>query len=81
MTEIIRAEWCGKGLVDMLDNTFSVGDKVVKTFQSGRASSIEIRNITRIENGKLYLDGSHVAVNYPSRLLIVTKLFEDTHEW
>ena len=60
--------------VDLLGKEFAVGDNVVRSTTSGRASSIEIVEVTKIECGRVFLGGSKVPVNYPSRLLIVTKL-------
>lgn len=67
--ERISGEWCGTDLVDLLGNAFAIGDKVAKSHQCGRASSIEIAEVSRIDGGRLYLSGSKVAIRYPSRLL------------
>ena len=73
----VYGNWMSDDLKDMLNKEFIVGDKVAKAATSGRAVNLSIGVVTRIENGKLYLDNSKVAINYPGRLLIVTKLFED----
>lgn len=76
MDERIYGVWMDTDLVDMLGREFVVGDKVVKAATSGRAVNLLIGTVTRIENGKMYLDNSKVPINFPGRLLIVTKLFE-----
>lgn len=60
--------------VDMRGTAFKVGDKVVKAYSI--PGTIEIAEVTRVENGKVYL-GTHVPLRYPSRVLIVTKLYEE----
>jgi len=71
-----EGNWMSQKLKDMRGQSFVVGDKVVKACTSGRAVNISICEVTRIEDGKMYLDGSKVAINFPGRLLIVTKLYE-----
>ncbi len=80
MTDIIRGNWMGESLKDMLGKPYAVGDKVARAYTGGRATNLEIRTVTRIdeENTRLYLNDSKVAINYPQRLLIVTKLFEES---
>lgn len=63
--------WCDTGLKDMRGEVFQVGDEVAKAVSGGRAVNLSICVVTRIEDGKMYLNGSHVAVHYPGRLLIV----------
>lgn len=63
--------WMSEKLMDMYGRELIVGDKVAKAATSGRAVNISICEVTRIENGKLYLDNSKVPVVYPGRLLIV----------
>lgn len=71
---VVSAKWMNTDLVDMIGQSFKIGDNVVRSTRSGRASSIEIVEVTRIENGRVYVGGSKTPVNYPGRLLIVTKL-------
>ena len=71
---VVQSKWCDTDLVDMLGREFSVGDKVVRATTSGRASSIEIVEVTKLENGRVYVGGSRAPINYPGRLLIVTIL-------
>lgn len=76
MNRLATGNWMSNELKDLRNQEFIVGDNVVKAVSSGRAVNIEIATVTRIENGKMYLDNSKVAINFPGRLLIVTKLFE-----
>jgi hypothetical protein len=64
-------------LVDTLGKPLNVGDKVVRGVSFGRSSGFEFTTIREIKNGKVYLAGSKVALNYPSRLLIVNDLFPE----
>ncbi len=68
---LYRVKLEGDDLEDMLHRTIKVGDTVARATTSGHSAYIEIRKVTRIENGKIYLDGSHVAIHYPCRLLIM----------
>jgi hypothetical protein len=72
-----QASWTSQDLHDLLGNEFSVGDKVAKAFVSGRSPNIEIRTVREIKADRLYLDDSKVPVIYPSRMLIVSKLFTE----
>lgn len=57
---------------DKLGYAFTEGCKVARAVSRGRSSvDLDICTVTRIENGKLYLDDSKVAIKYPSRLLII----------
>ncbi len=73
---IARGKWMATNLIDLLGVEYQLGDRVVKADISGRAANIRISIVTRIENGKMYLDESKVAINYPGRMLIVNKLFD-----
>jgi hypothetical protein len=57
-------------LFDKLGRSINLNDKVVRAL-SYSPGDIEICTVTRIENGKCYLDNSKVAINYPRRLLVV----------
>lgn len=57
----------GANLKDMRGREINVGDEVVKSTSAG---SLCVCKVTRIEAGKMYLDGSHVAVHYPGRLFV-----------
>jgi len=51
---------------------FEVGQTVLRAITAGRSALLETRIVTRIEGGKLYLDNSKVAIQYPNRLWILT---------
>jgi len=53
---------------DMKGFTFHVGCKIVRAVGDGMLS---ICTVTRIEDGKIYLDNSKIAIRYPKRLLII----------
>lgn len=59
-------------LFDKLGRSINLNDKVVRAV-SNYPGEIEICTVTRIDNGKCYLDNSKVAINYPRRLLIVNE--------
>lgn len=67
----VTADWCGRALVDMLGKQFQIGDIIVRPVTSNRSGNLQIATITDIRDGKLYLSGSKMAINYPSRLLII----------
>lgn len=69
-------DWRSSKLLDMLGKPFTIGDHVVKAYSSGRAVNLTRGIVTRIEDGKMYLDNSHVAIHFPGRLLIINKLLE-----
>lgn len=56
---------------DLKGFTFNVGDQVARAVLWGKSPMIELCEVTRIENGKLYLDESKQAIRFPERLLIV----------
>lgn len=58
-------------LKDMKGFAFNVGCKVARAVVYGRSPQIEICEVTRIEDGKMYLDNSKQAIRYPDRLLII----------
>ena len=55
---------------DMKGFTFNVGDEVARPVLYGKSPHIEFCIVTRIQDGKLYLDESKHAMRYPERLLI-----------
>lgn len=55
-------------LHDIQGNSFHVGCEIVRASGDGYLS---FHTVTRIENGKLYLDNSKIAIRYPKRLLII----------
>lgn len=56
---------------DMKGFTFNVGDQVARAVLWGKSPKLDICQVTRIEDGKLYLDDSKQAMRFPERLLIV----------
>jgi hypothetical protein len=57
---------------DKLGYAFTEGCKVARAVSRGRSSvDLDICTVTRIENGKIYLDDSKAAIKFPSRLLII----------
>lgn len=73
----VLKEYASNKLVDTLGKPLSVGDKVARGVSFGRSSGFEFTTIREIKDGKVYLAGSKVPLNYPSRLLIVNELFPD----
>ena len=72
---LAKESWSSYNLLDMLGKEFQIGDKVARAYGSGRAMNLQISEVSKMENGKLYLDGSRIAIIYPGRLLIITKLY------
>ena len=68
-------DWMSDALIDMRGQSFKVGDKVARWITSGRAANLEVSEVTRIENEKLYLADSKVAIRYPGRLLNVSRVY------
>lgn len=66
----------GTILKDLRGKKFKVGDIVVRAHSLGRGSDVEIVEVTRIEDGKMYMGGSKVAVRYPGRMLIVNEIYQ-----
>jgi hypothetical protein len=56
---------------DMKGYAFNVGCTVARAVMYGKSPMIDLCTVTRIENGKLYLDESKQAMRFPERLLIV----------
>lgn len=71
-----EGKWLETDCADMFGQSFKVGDKVARGIVSGRSANIEIADVTRIEDGKIYLSDSKVAIRFPGRLLIITQIFE-----
>lgn len=61
---------------DKVGHVIEPGMLVVKPKTSGRSALLEIRTVREIRDGKLYLDDSHVAIQYPGRLLVINELKE-----
>jgi hypothetical protein len=76
MKILVPGKWMGTDLVDMQGKSYAVGDIVARGVKSGYAVSIEIVEVTRIEDDKIYVGGSKVPIKYPQRLLIVTGFYK-----
>lgn len=61
----------GKAPVDMTGRPIRPGDWLVKSFQSGRSSNIEVRMVREVRNGRVYLGDSKVPVTWPGRTLVL----------
>jgi hypothetical protein len=55
---------------DMKGFTFSVGDEVARPVLYGKSPHIELCIVTKIQDGKLYLNDSKQAMRFPERLII-----------
>ena len=56
---------------DMKGFAFNEGCKVVRAVMWGQSPKIDICTVTKIKDGKLYLDDSKQAIRFPERLLII----------
>ena len=56
---------------DMKGFTFTEGCKVARAVLWGKSPVIEICTVTKIKEGKLYLDDSKQPMKIPDRLLII----------
>lgn len=56
---------------DKLGYAFHVGCKVARAVIRGQGPKLEICEVTRIDDGKVYLDNSKVPIIYTDRLLII----------
>ena len=50
---------------------FKVGQKVLRPVVYGRSPELEVCEVTRVEDGKVYLDGSKVALRILGRIWIL----------
>ena len=55
---------------DKLGFAFNEGCKVIRAVMWGKSPVLDICTVTRIENGKLYLDDSKQPMKFPERLII-----------
>jgi hypothetical protein len=58
-------------MVDMKGFAFHEGCKVARATLYGKSPYIEICTVTKIKEGKIYLNDSKQAMRFPDRLLIV----------
>ena len=56
---------------DMKGFAFTEGCKVARAVMWGQSPRLDICTVTKIQDGKLYLDDSKQAVRFPERLLII----------
>lgn len=56
---------------DMMGFAFHEGCKVARPVLWGKSPMIEICTVTKIKDGKMYLNDSKQAMKFPDRLLIV----------
>jgi len=56
---------------DVQGFTFTVGCKVARAVIFGNSPGLEICTVTKIEDGKLYLDNSKQAIRALNRLVII----------
>ena len=61
------------GPLDALGAPINVGDTVVRgvSLNKGGSCGLEVRQVSKIVEGKVYLNGSPVPVKFPERLAIV----------
>lgn len=55
---------------DKLGFAFNEGCKVIRATLWGKSPVLEICIVTKIANGKLYLDNSKQPIRYPERLIV-----------
>lgn len=58
-------------MVDMQGFAFHEGCKVARPVVYGKSPFIEICTVTKIKDGKMYLNDSKQAMRFPDRLLII----------
>jgi hypothetical protein len=56
---------------DMKGFAFNEGCKVVRAVMFGKSPMLGICTVTKIKEGKLYLDDSKQPIKFPERLLII----------
>ncbi len=55
---------------DKLGFAFNEGCKVIRAVMWGKSPMLEICTVTKIKDGKLYLDDSKQPMKFPDRLII-----------
>ena len=58
-------------MIDMKGFAFNEGCKVARAVMWGKSPKLDICEVTKIADGKLYLDNSKQAIRFPERLLII----------
>lgn len=61
------------GPKDKLNREFTIGDTVLRA-DSSYAGRLYFSKVTKIDGLKVYLDNSHVSLNYPGRVVIVNEI-------
>ena len=56
---------------DMKGFAFNEGCKVARAVLWGKSPVLDICTVTKIKDGKIYLDNSKQAMRFPERLLII----------
>ena len=56
---------------DMKGFAFNEGCKVARAVMWGKSPKIDICEVTKIKDGKIYLDDSKQHIRFPERLLII----------
>ena len=56
---------------DMKGFAFNEGCKVARAVLWGKSPMLDICTVTKIKDGKIYLDDSKQAMKFPERLLII----------
>jgi hypothetical protein len=56
---------------DMKGFSFNEGCKVARAVLWGKSPMLDICTVTKIKDGKIYLDDSKQAMRFPERLLII----------
>ena len=56
---------------DMKGFAFNEGCKVARAVMWGKSPMLDICTVTKIKDGKIYLDDSKQAIRFPERLLII----------
>jgi hypothetical protein len=56
---------------DMKGFAFNEGCKVARAVLWGKSPKLDICTVTKIKDGKIYLDDSKQAMRFPERLLII----------
>jgi hypothetical protein len=56
---------------DMKGFAFNEGCKVARAVMWGKSPKLDICTVTKIADGKIYLDDSKQAIRFPERLLII----------
>jgi hypothetical protein len=59
--------------LDVMGKTFAVGQTVVRavSINAGGSCGLQIRTVSKIANGKVYLDGSNTPIKFSNTLAII----------